>query len=45
MPDVNLLAVLGSAIVVFVIGFTYYAAFGMPAAGLKRYSWASVDRS
>ena len=29
MPDVNLLAVLGSAIVVFVIGFTYYAGFGM----------------
>jgi uncharacterized protein DUF1761 len=28
MPDVNLLAILVAAIVVFVIGFTYYAVFG-----------------
>lgn len=28
MPDVNLLAILVAAIVVFVIGFSYYAVFG-----------------
>jgi len=28
MPDVNLLAVLVSAVVVFLVGFAYYAAVG-----------------